>query len=268
LSELALVPRESSEIELGTLRANTPAALLAAASSVATPLAEMIDKQGLANNIQGRQYVRCEGWTTMGAMLGVVPQEVSNVASQDGVYVATVELVNIKTGNVVGRASAECGAPDELDRNGQPIWSNRPAYARRSMAATRATSKAFRLSFSWVMVMAGYSATPAEEVPEGGFDARPVSENSAVRAAAASVAADDPVVGFGLGKGKTVSQQDNHNLLWLIKALDENVKDSAKHRFKASNQRLLDACLREKQRRAVNAQPEEPPPFDDSEPPF
>jgi hypothetical protein len=32
------------------------------------------------------------------------------------------------------------------------------------MAQTRATSKAFRMSFSWVAVLAGFKATPAEEM--------------------------------------------------------------------------------------------------------
>lgn len=53
----------------------------------------------------------------------------------------------------------------------------------RSMAVTRATGKAFRLGFSWVMVMAGYSPTPAEEMPPENED-RPVaprwSKNPAV----------------------------------------------------------------------------------------
>ena len=47
----------------------------------------------------------------------------------------------------------------------EATWAKRPDYARRSMAATRAVSKACRLAFSWVMVMAGYDATPREEAP-------------------------------------------------------------------------------------------------------
>ena len=47
----------------------------------------------------------------------------------------------------------------------EPTWKGRPDYARRSMAATRATSKVCRLAFSWVMVLAGFQPTPAEEIP-------------------------------------------------------------------------------------------------------
>ena len=41
---------------------------------------------------------------------------------------------------------------------------NKPLSACESMAQTRATGKAFRQSFSWIMILAGYSPTPAEEV--------------------------------------------------------------------------------------------------------
>jgi hypothetical protein len=69
-------------------------------------------------------------------------------------------------GACISRASAECGAEDEKDKHGKPLWANRPRYARRSMAQTRATAKACRLAFSWIMALAGYQPTPAEEMPE------------------------------------------------------------------------------------------------------
>jgi len=260
--EQELMIRESTEIELGTLRANTPAALLAAASSIATPLAEMIDKQGLAINIQGRSYVRCEGWVTMGAMLGVTPQEVSNTQDGAGVYVATVELVNIRTGAVVGRASAECGAPDELDKQGNPFWSNRPQYARRSMAATRATSKAFRQSFSWIMVMAGYQPTPAEEVPDGGFIEAPKQTNEAPSFAtfspgtprsAAPSSSSDFEIPFGQSKGTMMSKASNGDLKFLLSYFEKAAMDPKKARFRLDNEAKLKACLNEYQRRHENA---------------
>jgi len=82
------------------------------------------------------------------------------------VYTAIVELVRITDQAVISRASAECGAADEYDRNGNLLWSKRPRYARRSMAQTRATGKACRMSFSWIMKLAGYEPTPAEEMPD------------------------------------------------------------------------------------------------------
>lgn len=148
----ALAPR----VELGTLAATTPTQLLAGAQAIAKPLADLIEQQKLYSVISGRRYVRVEGWTTLGAMLGVVAREVENV-EHEGVYVARVQLVRLNDGAVISEASAECGG-------GEPLWQQRPPYARRSMAATRATGKACRLAFSWVMTLAGFEATPAEEM--------------------------------------------------------------------------------------------------------
>jgi hypothetical protein len=159
----ATLPAPRTSIELGTLQATSPRMLVDGATAIALELANVIRRQHLWVHIQGREFVKVEGWTTLGVMLGVVPREVSTV-HEDGIYTATVELVRIADGAVVSRASAECGSPDEVDRYGKPIWADRPRYARRSMAQTRATGKACRLAFSWIMALAGYEPTPAEEM--------------------------------------------------------------------------------------------------------
>jgi hypothetical protein len=133
------------------------------ARTVAKELARVVEECGLYVVLRGSQrHVRVEGWLTLGAMLGLTAREVSCTES-DGVYTAVVEVVNSR-GHVLARASAECGAPDELDRHGRPVWSERPRYARRGMAVTRATSRALRMALGWIMPLAGYSGTPAEDV--------------------------------------------------------------------------------------------------------
>src|SRR5437773_2153132 len=141
------------------LQATDPTELVRRATQIANALAAIIEKRHLYREINKRRFVVCEGWTTCAAMNGVMPREVAGT-EQDGVFTAIVELVHLPTGQIVGRASAECGAPDELDRQGKPIWSMRPRYARRSMALTRATSKACRLTFSWIMALGGLEVTP------------------------------------------------------------------------------------------------------------
>ncbi|MBK8185704.1 MAG: hypothetical protein IPK63_23540 [Candidatus Competibacteraceae bacterium] len=163
--DTAIMPVSPAAVSLGTLQAGSPAALVQGAREMANALADVIEHQKLAKDIQGRKYVKVEGWTTLGVMLGVVPREVQTT-EQDGIYTATIELVRIVDQGVISRASAECGSDDELDRYGKPVWSSRPRYARRSMAQTRATGKACRLAFSWIMSLAGYEPTPAEEMPD------------------------------------------------------------------------------------------------------
>jgi hypothetical protein len=153
-----VVPRH--RVQMGMLQANTPGEFVKVAADLAGALADIIRQRKLFSTIQGREFVKAEGWTTLAAMLGVTPREVSVVEHPEGVFTATVELRRVGTDEVVGRASAECGSKGEE-------WAGRPRNARRSMALTRATSKACRLAFSWVMVLAGYEATPAEEMNDG-----------------------------------------------------------------------------------------------------
>ena len=98
---------------------------------------------------------------TIGRMDNVVAREVLGgiVRHEDGSYEATVELVRLGDGAVVGRASALCGTADDKP------WNGRSEPNRRSMAVTRATSRAFRQHYAWIMVLAGYEPTPADEMP-------------------------------------------------------------------------------------------------------
>lgn len=147
-------------VRLGSVPITNPGEMVAKATEYANVLADIIIKQDLFKVIQNRRYVLCEGWTTLGAMLGVVPVEESCEALPDGHgYVAKVTLIRTSDGSTVGGASAEC-TKDE------PTWKSRSSYALRSMSITRATGKAFRLSFSWIMKLAGFEPTPAEEMNE------------------------------------------------------------------------------------------------------
>jgi hypothetical protein len=198
-------------VNLGVLQADNPDGLVRSATAVAKALADVIEKQKLYSQIQGKRFVRCEGWTTLAAMLGVTPHEVS-VTEQDGIFIATVELRRLSDGQAVGRASAECGAPDELDRYGKPLWAGRARYARRSMALTRATAKACRLTFSWVMALAGFEVTPAEEIPQDGPERPP----EAVQPPPPAPQAVGP-----LWKGKPMAEMPTDDLVnlrrWFVK---------------------------------------------------
>ena len=57
-------------------------------------------------------------------------------------------------------------------------WAKADDYAIRSMSQTRATSKALRLPLGFVMQLAGFDATPADEIPEA--PAYPIRESAAV----------------------------------------------------------------------------------------
>jgi hypothetical protein len=149
-------------VSLGTLEARSGAQLVAGAAELAGTLRDVIERQQLYVTLSGRKFVRCEGWTTLSTMLGVTPHLVE-LREEDGIFIARVELRRLNDGMVIGSAEAECGSPDEVDKNGKPTWASRPRYARRAMAQTRAVSRVCRQCFSWVMTLAGFEATPAEE---------------------------------------------------------------------------------------------------------
>jgi len=152
----ALVTTESPGVALDRPR---PREIIRKATEEANVLAEVIDGQKLFSMIQGKKYVRVEGWTTLATLRGCLPREVAVHEMPEGRYVAEVELVRMSDGMVLTKASAECGG------DGDNIWKNRPANARRSMAITRATAKACRIAFAWVLSLAGrYETTPAEEM--------------------------------------------------------------------------------------------------------
>ena len=155
IQSTAVIPVTASPVALGTLQASSPAALVSGATEMAHELANVIDKQKLFTVIGGRKFVGVEGWTTLAIMLGVTAREVATT-EHDGIYVAVVELVRMSDGACISRASAECGE--------EKPWNARPRYARRSMAQTRATGKACRLAFSWIMSLTGYEVTPTEEM--------------------------------------------------------------------------------------------------------
>ena len=149
---IVLVP----EARLGALTVE-PEHMIERATAIARPLGKMILDRKLYTEIQGKKFVRVEGWSTLGAMLGVLPREVETKKLEDG-YEATVELIRASDGLVIGRASAICLKSERR-------WGKADEYAIRSMAITRATGKAFRLGFSWVIKLAGdYEPTPAEEM--------------------------------------------------------------------------------------------------------
>lgn len=123
---------------------------------VADALADVLKKKRLFAAIQGKNYVTVEGWTLLGSMLGVFPVCVWTKELEDG-WEARVEA-RTRDGAVVGAAEAEC-------RRSEKTWSSRDSYALRSMAQTRATSKALRQPLGFVVKLAGYEATPSDEMP-------------------------------------------------------------------------------------------------------
>ena len=135
-------------------RASDPVEVLEAAKRVAGALKAELDAAGMVLKIGGREHVKAEGWQTLGAMVGVTTSIVWSRPVEDG-WEARAEVRTLD-GRLVGAGEGMC---TRAERN----WARRDPFAIRSMAQTRAASKALRVPLAFVMTLSGYVGTPAEE---------------------------------------------------------------------------------------------------------
>lgn len=191
----------------------TPEGMVALAARMATALADIVEKKRLYATIQGKKYPQVEAWMTIGRMDNVAAREVRGGVTrvEGGGFEAEVELIRLSDGMTVGYGSAMCGTP------GDNPWTNRPVHTQRSMAVTRATSRAFRQRYSWIMALAGYEPTPADEMPDerGETHAPRVDDGQIGVASLGKIAPvdgnlrqtpDGMSVGFVIGEGRSKVQ--------------------------------------------------------------
>ncbi|WP_026463809.1 hypothetical protein [Adhaeribacter aquaticus] len=144
---------------------------------LAIDLAKFIKENKLYQNIQGKEYVNVEGWQYAGSRLGILPvvAEVVNMSSETELkYQAKVNLLNLRTEQIVGAGFAICSNKEQ----GKKFYQE---FAIASMAQTRAIGKAYRNILAWIIRAAGYEPTPAEEMdytgnaPEVKVEQQPVA---------------------------------------------------------------------------------------------
>ena len=137
-------------------------------------LHDIIQQQNLYTQIGNSQHLRVEGWQVIAKGYGLsldiewsrpLPgggfearavardlQQMKNCLDQG------MDIEAARAASEIQAGDAECGSP------GDDNWVNKPHFQQRSMAQTRATGKAAKLCLGWVVTLAGYSATPAEEM--------------------------------------------------------------------------------------------------------
>lgn len=134
--------------------------------------------------IQGRKYVKVEGWQAIAIAHGCTGSA-RDVERVEGGVRAIGEVRRMSDGAVIAEAEGFVGEDEAtwyggetVTKYGKKTLPKRPDYAIRAMAQTRAISRACRSAFAHVVVMmnAGLSTTPAEEVPMGGFGDEPNGE--------------------------------------------------------------------------------------------
>lgn len=136
-----------------------PEEVLAEAQRAAKALAEVVGRKRKPVMFNGEQYLEFEDWQTVGRFYGVTAKVVSTeFLDLGGVQGFIAKAAALRTDGM------EVSAAEAMCMNDEPNWKNKPLFQLRSMAQTRACSKALRNVLAWVVVLAGYRPTPAEEM--------------------------------------------------------------------------------------------------------
>lgn len=179
-----------------------PAQILTEARAAASALVEVIKLKKNPVMFNKEQYLEFEDWQTCARFYGcTVKVEETHFVEFSGVqgFEATAVVLD-RQQNEISRAESMCLNDEEnwgmrtkyewrdvLDGNGNKIWEDykkkdgtmgkrpkgerveagstpTPLFQLRSMAQTRACARALRQVFAWVVVLAGYKPTVAEEI--------------------------------------------------------------------------------------------------------
>lgn len=208
-NEIAVV----SDIKYDLAMARDPNQVLAEAMNAAKALQSIIKQKAKPVVFGGKKYVEFEDWQVLGRFYGVTAKIVStdyiDIGGTKG-FLARAEAID-STGRVISAAEAMC-------LNDEDKWSARakyeypngvktktgeipvPLFQLRSMAQTRACAKSLRNVLAWVVVMAGYEPTVAEEMTgdEGGHEPTSAPIKPPVAKAPASTTSAAPAGGLEL----------------------------------------------------------------------
>ena len=176
--------------EFGLAVTTDPNRVLAEAHRAARALKDVVSKKEKPVIMNGEQYLEFEDWQTLAKFYNVTAKvtETKYVEFPGGVrgYEAKAVAFHGPTGIDVSAAESMC-------LNDEDKWSTRakyeyqngkrvkvgevtvPLFQLKSMAQTRACAKALRNCLAWVVVLAGYKPSVAEEMTgdESGESSKP-----------------------------------------------------------------------------------------------
>ena len=207
-----------------------PEEVLEVATKRAQMLKKIITKCNLAVKIGKGEHVKCEGWTTLARLNGCGVTQIGEARKRDdGAWEVRAGLRRLADGQIIAEAEHECGGEDD------GVWAKRSDYAKRSMALTRAVGKVCRMNYSWIIVLAGYEATPLEEMPREPQAPTVIPHEEPPSPGEATEPPNEnewdprnfypdgiPVMPFGKHKDKALTELDNNYVAWAASNLDKD----------------------------------------------
>ena len=177
VTETAIAPVTEKNSALADYEILNPEISMRQKVSIATGVADCLKdvietqklvKYGLNKKDPKQPYVLIDGWEVLGTFLGIVSvtKVIDEILDKQGRikgYTARATLYRnpiMENGEIVGGtvlSQTEASATKE--------GFQKDTSSMMSMAQTRALGKAYRMALGWIMKMAGYDATPAEEMP-------------------------------------------------------------------------------------------------------
>ena len=126
-------------------------------------LRDVVRSSRLSVKTDGGEFLTLEAWALLGRAYGYFWKVTQTEAVDGGGWSAHCVVVD-QNGAIVSECDSEAGT------EGDSPWNRRPRYQQRSMAQSRAQSKALRSALGWVVVLADFSATPSDEMPPALLD--------------------------------------------------------------------------------------------------
>lgn len=167
---------EPRQIELANvdkcISTTSPKELIAFSNHLKTIIAENNLFTLIGKGAKQKAYVNVEGWQIAGAFCGMYPivkwtKDLSkDYPTRDGILAREIKyqakvVIYKDDENGVPKKQAVGYATCSNKENGKKYFDE---YAIESMAQTRAIGKAYRTSLGYLLKMAGYEATPLEEM--------------------------------------------------------------------------------------------------------
>jgi len=193
--------------------ARPPEQVLAEAKKAATALKDVVATKHKPVVFNGEQYLEFEDWQTVGRFYGVTAKIITTEFVDFGDAKGFLaKAVAIRTDGM------EVSAAEAMCLNDEGNWKSKPLFQLRSMAQTRACAKALRNVLAWVVVLAGYRPTPAEEMHDVG-NAKAAVKEPQKKAAPKEV---EQVVNVKITSATSKDGEKNGKPYTVYTILDEN----------------------------------------------
>jgi hypothetical protein len=241
------------------------------ATDVAGLVREIVTTASIA--IEGRQYVRVEGWQAIANGFGCVGsardvQRVFDESSGDFIgFKAIGEVRRMSDGHLLATSEGFIGTDEVRWFGGKArVWNKQarkyeekhydpaPEYAARSMVQTRAISRACKAAFAFVITMIDkkLSTTPAEEMEPGdepsGREREVVTgeaetPNGGHHSAPGTGGWPDVICSYGTKggtlRGKRLGDLTKMNLGFLFKKFVEEKDEEAQSKLSAADKAMV-----------------------------